>query len=66
MLVRRRLVSLSVNSRVNLRMVGITTIIAVSIAIVIVMVRREGILMISWTMVIKEHIQTMEAISRVM
>ena len=66
MLVRRRLVSLSLNNQVNLRMVGTTTTTAVSIAIVIVMVRREGIQMISRPMVIKEHGQTMEAISRVM
>ena len=66
MLVRRRLVGLSLNSRVNLRMVETTTTTAVNITIVIVMVRREGILITSNLTAIRGHRQIMEEIGRVL
>ena len=65
MLVRRRLVSLNLNSRVNLRMVGTTTTTTIS-PTTIVMVKRDGILIISSPTTIKWHGRTMEVIGRVM
>ena len=64
MLVKRRPASLSLNSRVNLRMVGTTT--TTTIRLATIMVRRDGILTLSNPTMIKEHGQAMEAISRVM
>ena len=64
MLVRRKLVSLSLSSRVNLRKVETTTTTAISLATI--MVIREGILTISNPTMTKEHRQTMEIIGRVM
>ena len=63
MLVRRRPASLNLNSRVNLRKVGTTT---TTISIVTIMARREDILIVSNPTMIREHEQTMEAISQVM
>ena len=66
MLVKRKLVNLSLNNKVNLRMVETTTTIAISLATTIVMVRKEGILTISSLITIKGHGRTMDIIGRVM
>ena len=62
MLVRRKLVSLSLNNRVNLRIVETTTTTTISLGTI--MFKREGILTKSSPTTIKEHIQTMEVVGR--
>ena len=67
MLVKKKPVSLSLNSRVNLRLVGTTTIITTAISpATTIMVRKEGILTISRLIATKEHRLTMEVVGRVM
>ena len=67
MLVKKKPVSLSLDSRINLRLVGTTTIITTTISpATTITVRKEGILTISSPIAIKGHGQTMEAVGRVM